>query len=84
MTIRWSDTARNELAKIWFEADSLRRREITAAASAIDKHLATNAMHQGESRPDDMRIYFERPLGVLFRVEENGSVVHLVRVWQFR
>lgn len=83
MRIRWSTTARDELAKMWLKADSYHRRALTAAADGIDNRLRTNPEDEGESRWDDWRVLFERPLGVLFRVEEHESVVHVYRVWQF-
>lgn len=84
MTIHWSKSARQELTRIWLKADSGRRRAITEAARAVDKSLAINPRNVGESRPDDLRICFEPPLGVLFRAEEKRSIVRVVRIWEFR
>lgn len=84
MKIHWSATARTELADMWLAAGSNRRQSIAAAAHSIDKRLAKDPVSAGESRPEDMRIYFDPPLGVLFRVEDDEAVVHIVHVWQFR
>lgn len=84
MKIYWSETARRELADMWLSAGSDRRRAITAAAQSIDTHLAKDPESAGESRPENVRIFFAPPLGVLFRLEADGAIVHVVHVWQFR
>ena len=84
MIVRWAETARNELADLWLRADSGGRRQISAAAHAVDRRLGTDAANEGESRRDDRRVCFEPPLGILFCIEQDRSAVHVLRVWQFR
>ena len=84
MTVRWTETARNELADFWLRADSVGRRQIVAAAHAVDRRLQIDAGNEGESRPNGRRVLFEPPLGILFRVEQSGSAVDVLRVWQFK
>jgi hypothetical protein len=83
MTIWWAPTARSELADLWLHADSMERRAIGTAAHAIDKRLEVDPADQGESRGDGCRILFERPLGAVFRVEQERSSVVVLRGWQF-
>lgn len=35
MTVRWTETARSELADFWLRADSVERRKIATAAHAV-------------------------------------------------
>jgi len=75
MMVRWTETARAELADSWLGADSVGRSQISAAALAVDRRLGVDAQNEGESRP---------PLGILFSIERDASEVHVLRVWQFR
>jgi plasmid stabilization system protein ParE len=81
--VRWKQSARNELASLWTNADSAQRRAITAAAHSIDQQLQTNPNNQGESRPNGRRVFFASPPGVLFRVDSQQSAVRVERVWLF-
>lgn len=49
-SVRWEGQALNELAAVWTEADSVMRRDITAASRRIDLLLQGNPEQQGESR----------------------------------
>jgi plasmid stabilization system protein ParE len=82
-TVRWKRSAQNELTSLWVEADSEQRRAITRAAQAIDHQLQTDPSNQGESRPNGRRILFTPPLGILFRVDSQRSVVRVLQVWRF-
>ena len=73
--VEWQRSARNELASLWMDANSEKRRVITAATHTIDQRLQVNPQAQGESRPGGRRIYFAAPLGVLFRVDLQRSTV---------
>lgn len=84
MNVRWSETARGELAKLWLRSDSVQRRLVAAAAHRVDQRLQANAENEGESRSDDRRIVFEPPLGILFRVDKHTATVHVLTVWKFR
>jgi hypothetical protein len=72
------------LAKLWTQADSIKRRAITVASHDIDKRLSADPFGTGESRPGGRRILLIAPLGVTFRVETDGQTVSVLRVWLFR
>jgi hypothetical protein len=82
-TVRWQQSALNELTVLWTEADSERRRAITQATHLLDQRLQSDPETLGESRPNNCRIFFAPPLGILFRVYPQQGVVRVLRVWQF-
>lgn len=82
--VRWEEIARNQLATLWMEADSRTRRVITTATHRIDQHLQRDPVGQSESRSNGRRILFVPPLGALFRIEGDGQIVSVLRVWLFR
>jgi len=82
-TVRWKQSALNDLASLWTAADSTGRREITPAAHAIDQQLQADPDDLGESRPGGRRVFFVPPLGVLYRVDVTRGVVRVLQVWLF-
>jgi len=82
--VRWIQTALDELATAWMQADSASRQDITIAADAIDHELQTNPQNKGESRTEGERIFFVSPLGVLFEVDTAASIVWVLHVWNIR
>jgi len=82
--VRWEETALNELAALWLAANAALRQAITTASSQIDQLLQTDPLGQSESRPDGRRILFVSPLGITFRIEEDGETVSVLRIWLFR
>ena len=79
-TVRWKRAARDELAKIWVQADSTMRQAITAAANQVDAGLKRNPESKGESRGDAERVWFAPPLCVFFKVDVDRSLVRVVGV----
>ncbi len=79
--VRWEETALNELAKAWVEADSATRQLITQATDEIDRRLKTDPLAEGESRSEGRRVFFVLPLGVTFRVEADRPIVSILRLW---
>jgi hypothetical protein len=82
--VRWEDSALNELAAFWMEADSALREAITQATSQIDQQLQTDPVGASESRPGGRRVLFVSPLGAMFRIEADGRTVSVLHVWLFR
>lgn len=82
--VEWLQSALDELATVWVQADSSQRQAITAANHWIDQQLKHDPLDQGESRPKGRRVFFAPPLGVTFRVEPSSSTVVVVHVWRFR
>lgn len=80
-TVRYLPDAEQELAALWM--DSNKRNAVTQAAHRIDQQLQRAPDQLGESRPHDCRIFFDPPLGVLFRVIVSSQLVEVVHIWEF-
>ena len=81
-TIIWSDSAIQDLARIWLQA--INRVEITQAANEIDRLLLHTPQFVGESRPGNQRMTFADPLGVRFEVVVDDLRVTVGAVWVTR
>jgi hypothetical protein len=79
--VQWLPNAEQELAAIWMAAPD--RDAVTRAAFSIDQRLQANAPDEGESRSDGVRVLLVAPLGVLFGVVEQTSLVLVAHVWQY-
>ncbi len=79
-TVRWEESALNELARLWLQANPRVRPAITAATHEIDRRLQADPQGEGESRPGNRRILFVLPLGTLYRLEADGQTVSVLRV----
>lgn len=82
--VDWLESASDELARIWTEADSADRRAITAASHSIDQDLQVRPHRKGESRRNGRRVFFATPLGITFRVDKRQKLVTVVHVWRFQ
>ncbi|MGC8638609.1 MAG: type II toxin-antitoxin system RelE family toxin [Isosphaeraceae bacterium] len=82
--VEWLREAVDELADIWIKADSPFRQEIIRATHALDRELQADPYRQSESREGDVRILFERPLGVLIEVDDRQGIVWILHVWPLR
>lgn len=80
-TVLWMPVAEQRLAAIWTSATD--RNAVSQAAHAIDQALQTDPGQAGESRIDDVRIIFERPLGAFFTVSSLDRTVSVLEVWRF-
>jgi hypothetical protein len=80
----WLQTALNELADLWTKADSEQRRSITAAVRSVDRQLEVDPEQQGESRSNDLRVFFQPPLGIVYQVDESQHLVRVLRAWILR
>jgi hypothetical protein len=79
--VLWTESALDELAALWLEADSVRRQAITAAQAEIDRLLENSPDDVGESRPNHRRVAFVPPLGVVFSVQESNKAAKVLRIW---
>jgi hypothetical protein len=82
--VEWLQSALNELATLWAQADSAERRAITAASNTLEQRLLRNAANEGESRSSGRRITFAPPLAASFRIEADGHTVSVLHVRVFR
>jgi hypothetical protein len=80
-TVLWRPVAEQRLASIWMTARD--RNAVTEAAHAIDEVLRIDPEQVGESRPDDVRIHFEEPLGILFTVSPDDRMAYVLSVWRW-
>jgi len=78
--VEWLQSALDDLARFWTQADSALRQAITAASHAIEQRLLTDPHNAGESRSGGRRIFIAPPLAVIFRVEADGQTVTVLRV----
>jgi hypothetical protein len=79
--VDWLPDAERELTEIWLKASD--RDAVTNAANWIDERLRLDPEHEGESRPENRRVLFARPLAVVFRVSPPDRSVVVSHVWQF-
>lgn len=79
--IVWLPDALDRLTDIW--TDAVDRKAVTVASNRIDLRLAGDPLNEGESRDADVRIAFEPPLQVLFRVLTTERVVQVLEVGVF-
>jgi hypothetical protein len=82
--VEWLQTALDELARHWLQADSVLRQALTAASHEIDQRLRSDPDNQGESRPMGRRILFVAPLAVTFRIDAGGQTVTVIEIHLFR
>jgi plasmid stabilization system protein ParE len=78
--VKWRQTALDELADIWTQANSAERKAITAASHEIDRRLSRDPSNEGESRSGGRRILFAPPLSAVFQLEADGQTVTVLRV----
>ena len=79
--VLWTPYAEARLAELWLETDV--RGEITAVANRIDADLAARPFDVGESRERGRRIHLMAPLGVIYRIDSDQRIVHVLTVWRF-
>ena len=82
--VEWLQSAQDELADAWVQADSTRRQAITAASHVVEQRLRTAPLNEGESRSRGRRFTFVPPLAVTFRVDTRGQTVTVVQVRMYR
>ncbi len=82
--VEWLQSALDELAILWTQADATLRQAITAASHTLEQRLRTDPANEGESRPGGRRITFVSPLAVRFQIEADGQTVTVLQVQLFR
>jgi mRNA-degrading endonuclease RelE of RelBE toxin-antitoxin system len=80
-SVLWTPDAEARLVDLWLEADS--RGAITAATNRIDADLGARPFDIGESREHNRRIHLMPPLGVIYRIDSNQRIVHVLTVWRY-
>ncbi|MEX2142141.1 MAG: hypothetical protein WD894_22935 [Pirellulales bacterium] len=82
--VQWLPTALDGLARIWLQASSAERQEITAASRLLDNALQDHPEKQGESRDINERVVFAHPLGVRIAIDYERSTVRVLKAWHIR
>ena len=82
--LRWSRNAEDRLTEFWLRGDSPLRQAITTACHRLEQRLRADPHNEGESRPKGRRIAFEPPLGLIYRVEQDGQTVSVLQVLLLR
>ncbi len=77
-TVTYKRSAEQELAAICTKASN--RSAVTEAANRVDVLLRGDPLGQGESRQQNIRIMFERPLAIEFEIKEADLQVEVLRV----
>jgi hypothetical protein len=77
--VDWTEEADQQLAAVWTMAGD--RTAVAFAALRIEQRLGLDPLTQGEARDDfDIRILFDGPLGVMYRVDVFARTVVVVPV----
>ena len=82
-TVVWLQTALNDLARAWTNADTLQREVITKASYSMDAQLQSDPESIGESRSEGQRVAFEPPIGVLYEVHADQETVVILHFWTY-
>jgi plasmid stabilization system protein ParE len=81
-TIIWRPAAENQLATLWTSSPD--RNAVARAADAVDDALARDPLNEGESRTGSLRVTFQPPLIVYFRVRPQQHLVTVLSVRRMR
>jgi hypothetical protein len=81
-TVTWLDNPAAELFELW--SDPNIREAVVSASRKIDSALELSPNDVGEFRSDNIRILFELPLAVSYRVDTSTRTVEVGRVWYFQ
>lgn len=77
--VDWTEEAERGLAAVWTGAAD--QAAVTAAARRLDASLGRAPFAIGESRDDfDIRVVFDRPLALTYRVEVFARTVVVLSV----
>ena len=74
----WQRRAEDQLAALWAEAAD--QQDLADTAEAVDRILRREPLEQGESRDPGTRLWFYRPLQVLYYIDEPARTVFVVAI----
>jgi hypothetical protein len=81
-TVVWTLAALDELSVMWTLAAD--RAAVAAASNDVDRLLGHSPEVQGESRGENVRVMFVRPICVDFEVLEQDRTVRVLTVWRVK
>ena len=76
--VLWLRRAESQLLGLWLRAAN--KEAIGGYAEQVDRILQRNPLDQGESRVGSVRLWFHRPISVLFRVDEAAMLVTVIAI----
>jgi hypothetical protein len=83
MTVEWHEVALDRLADIYVAVPAADRDAVARCVEQINTRLADDSAFVGESRGGNRRVFFNRPLMVVYDLVSGGGVrvvhVSLVR-----
>lgn len=77
-TVVWRRDAENQLTALWIRA--VNKTAIPGYVDQIDRILGRDPHDQGESRNENTRLAFFRPLCVRYRIDEAAKTVTVVSI----
>jgi hypothetical protein len=81
--VEWLETALDDLANLWTQADSNQRQGITSATHLLEQRLSSDPMRDSESRAEGHRITFVPPLAIRFQIDNERNSVTVLHVRLF-
>jgi hypothetical protein len=76
--VAWRKEAENQLAALWIRA--LNKTAIADYIHQIEKILERDPHEQGESRNENTRLAFFRPLAVRYAVDDEAKLVTVIAI----
>jgi hypothetical protein len=77
-SVTWRRKADMGLMGLWLRAAD--KDDVTYVAEQIERILQRDPHEQGESRGGNIRLWFYRPLCVLYRINEPAKVAEIGRI----
>ncbi len=81
--LAWIQSAYDDLATLWMNADSQMRYDINQLVRAAERELQIDPFAVSESRGPGEWVCFFPPLGFLLEIDINNRVVWVLAVWRF-
>ena len=78
--IVWVQNALDELADVFVEAELTEQDRMTSGIEALNRRLTIEPTDEGESRWNGYRVTFPHGLVVIFHVNIEDQIVHVMRV----
>ena len=82
--VLWIQSALDDMANLWINADSEMRADINRVADHLDQELQRDPFKISESRDPGEWVCFSAPLGLLVEIETGQKIVWVLAVWRFR
>jgi hypothetical protein len=77
----WKPEAERSLTLIWLS--SRQREAINIGVHELDSALSINPNAVGESREENRRVAFVRPLGARIELDQAARTVSVLTVWEY-